>query len=86
METYAPSPEARSQARRIAAMSIVNDETPIQTVTKMSMACVETDFNGSITTAENEAIITFNVHFMMNICDAMMSHMNGDFSTTPRDD
>ena len=86
METYTPSSQARKQARRIAAMSIVRDDTPEQTITKMCIACIETDFNGSITTAQNEAIMTFNVAFMRSIVYAMQAHMSGNFRTTPYDD
>tara|TARA_B100000282_G_C31299800_1_gene295036 strand:+ start:111 stop:371 length:261 start_codon:yes stop_codon:yes gene_type:complete len=86
METYTPSSQARKQARRIAAMSIVRDETPVQTITKMCIACIETDFNGSVSTEQNEAIMTFNVAFMRSVVYAMEAHMSGRSRTTPWDD
>lgn len=87
MEQYTPSPEARKQAIRIAAMSIVrHDETAVETIAKMSIACIETDFSGSVSTEQNEAIMTFNVAFMRSIVSRMESHMKGEWTTTPRDD
>ena len=86
METNTPSSQARKQARRIAAMSIVRDETPVQTITKMCIACIETDFNGSVSTEQNEAIMTFNVAFMRSVVYAMEAHMSGNLTTTPWDD
>jgi hypothetical protein len=94
MEQYTPSPEARKQARRIAAVSIITDETPVETITKMCIACIETDFktpdhptaNHAMSKEMHEAVMTFNVAFMRSICTAMEAHMNGEWTTTPRDD
>ena len=86
MEQYTPSPEARAEARRIAAMSIISDETPVETISKMCIACIETDFNGSVSTPQNEGIMTFNVAFMRSIVSAVEAHMNGEWTPTPRDD
>lgn len=86
METYAPSPTARKEAIRACAVGIACDRSPVQIVAEMSWRCIMTDFNGEATTAQNEAVMTFNVAFMASISKQIDDHMNGEWTTTPRDD
>jgi len=86
METYTPSPQARKQAIRAAAVGTIMSRTPVEIVAEMSWRCIETDFNGSVSTEQNEAVMAFNVKFMCSVVEGMEAHINGEFTTTPRDD
>lgn len=85
-QQYQPSPEARKEAIRAAAVGIIMDKKPAEIVAEMSWRCIKTDFNGSVSTEQNEAVMAFNVVFMVSVAQGMDDHANGRFKTTPRDD
>jgi hypothetical protein len=63
METYTPSKKARQNARIIvaqAAMSSLNP-SPVETITKICISCIEVDFNGSVSGVQNEAVMGWAV-------------------------
>ena len=95
METYTPSEQARKEARRICFISFFDEnEEPVQTITNMAIACIENDFKNeagaiavhSISKEMNEAVMTWCVHFMHYINRHVEAFMNGEWTTTPRDD
>lgn len=86
METYTPSSQARKKAIRAVVVGTVMDQTPAEIVAEMSWRCIETDFNGSVSTEQNEAIIGFNVAFMRSVVQGVDDYMNHRWTPTPYDD
>tara|TARA_R110000796_G_scaffold46583_6_gene112610 strand:+ start:1089 stop:1343 length:255 start_codon:yes stop_codon:yes gene_type:complete len=64
---YTPKPATRKALMELYMEDLVTDRTPLETLTRMCWhACME-DFNGSVSTAQNIAVMTFMAEFFANI-------------------
>lgn len=67
METYTPTPETRKNLIEIYVGDLITDNTPQQTLFEMCWSAVMSDFDGTVTTEQNEAVMTFMVAFFANL-------------------
>ena len=67
METYTPTPETRKNLIETYVADLITDNTPEQTLFEMCWSAVKSDFNGTVTNEQNEAVITFMVAFFANL-------------------
>jgi hypothetical protein len=75
-EAYNPSPEARDAMRRSFAASFMSPNSdPVEMVSRMSIRAIEVDFNGSVSSEQNEAIMAFSVAFMSRLVEAIRDHI-----------
>lgn len=60
---YTPSKKARLNAQIIIAQAAASlfHPTPVETITKICISCIEVDFNGSVSGVQNEAVMGWAV-------------------------
>ena len=64
---YTPKPATRKALMELYMEDLVTDRTPLETLTRMCWhACME-DFNGSVSTAQNIAVMAFTTELFANI-------------------
>lgn len=67
METYTPTPETRKELIETYVHELTTDRTPMESLTNMCWTAVMSDFDGTVTTEQNKAVMTFMVAFFANL-------------------
>lgn len=75
MENYTPTPETRKKLIETYVHELKTDRTPMESLTNMCWTAVMSDFDGSVTKEQNEAVMTFMVAFFANLTNEVKAKM-----------
>ncbi len=75
METYTPTPETRKELIETYVHELTTDRTPMESLTNMCWTAVMSDFNGTVTEAQNKAVMTFMVAFFANLTNEVRNQI-----------